>query len=211
MNYNDKVDIVRHNIITNVQIYKNALVGHYYLYIFENQCFEMYYGIDNFLHLTGVGTTLSPNQFYRLASDGHLQSNQMFFNTRFPLATAMKKTDNLSALGKFISEGYFVIKDLVTDTVVYPYAITNIDQSVLIGLKTEETEEIYIPKSFRVKGNIFDKTSDDKLFEIQYILSKTDKAGLYDTVLYKEKKGFNDLTDKIKEKISSEVLKTCEV
>jgi len=49
------------------------------------------------------------------------------------------------------------------------------------------------------------------LFEIQYILSKTDKAGLYDTVLYNEKDDFSDLTDKIKEKISSEVLKTCEV
>ena len=135
MTRQDKINIVRNNIITNVQIYSSQLAGRYYLYIFENQCFEMYYGVDNFLHLTGVGTRLSPSQFYSLAKSGQLHSNQLFFNSRFPLPTAMKKSDNLSGLGKFISEGYFVIKDLVTDTCVYPYAITNIDRSVLLGLK----------------------------------------------------------------------------
>lgn len=54
----------------------------------------------------------------------------MFFNSRFPLNTALKKTDNLNELEKFVQEGYFVIKDLKTATVTYPYAITNIEQSV---------------------------------------------------------------------------------
>lgn len=36
---------------------------------------------------------------------------------------------------------YFVIKDLVTEHDTYPYAITNIDQSILLGLKSEEIEE----------------------------------------------------------------------
>ena len=66
MNYNDKVDFVRKNIITNIQIYKKILVGRYYLYIFENQCFEMYFGTDNYLHLTGAGSRIGPNQFYQL-------------------------------------------------------------------------------------------------------------------------------------------------
>ena len=206
MNYNDKMDLVRSNIIASVQIYKNVLAGHYYLYIFENQCFEMYYGTDNFMHLTGVGTNLSPNQFYELAKEGQLQTNQMYFNSRFPLSTAIKKTENLSCLPQFVNEGYFVVKDLATDTVVYPYAITNIDQSVLIGLKMEEETEIYIPKSFRVKGNIFDKTTDDKLFEIHYILSKTDKSGLYDTVLYNEKDGLGLLDLDILAKIAPSLL-----
>lgn len=206
MNYNDKVDLVRENIIANVQNYKNILVGRYYLYIFENQCFEMYFGIDNFLHLTGVGTNLSPNQFYELAKKGKLQSKQMFFNSRFPLSTALKKTENLGMLENFVKEGYFVIKNLKTSTVTYPYAITNIDQSVLIGLKTEEKDEIYIPKSFRVKGNIFDKTSDDNLFEIHHILSKTDKNSLYDTVLYKEMDNFNELDSDILAKIDYSII-----
>lgn len=133
MNYRDKVEVVRNNIISNAQMYRNSLVGRYYLYIFENQSFEMYYGIENFMHLTGVGSSLSPNQFYELSKEGKLQSKQIYFNSRYPLSNALKKTNNLNDLEKFISEGYFVVKDLETSSEVYPYAITNIDQSVLIG------------------------------------------------------------------------------
>lgn len=207
MTRQNKIDIVRNSIIANAQIYSSQLVGRYYLYIFENQCFEMYYGTENYLHLTGVGTSLSPSQFYNLAKSGHLQSNQIFFNQRFPLPTALIKSDNLKNLGKFIVEGYFVIKDLVTDTCTYPYAITNIDQSVLLGLKQETVGEIYVPKSFRIKGNIFNKTTDENIFEIQYILSKTNIQAKYDTVLYAENSDYNELVDVIKEKIDDKLLK----
>ena len=169
MTYSEKVDLVRNNIISNVQLYKKILAGHYYLYIFENRYFEMYYGTDNFLHLTGVGTNLSPNQFYQVAKKGQLQSSQLYFNSRFPLATALKKTNSLSELGKFVAE---------------------------------DEKEIYIPKSFRVKGNIFDKCDNSKMFEIQAILSKTDKEGLYDTVLYQEKDALHNLGEGIKKKIA---------
>ena len=64
MTYQDKVRLVRNNIVSNAQVYKNELAGKYYLYIFENQCFEMYFGTDNYLHLTGVGSQIGPNQFY---------------------------------------------------------------------------------------------------------------------------------------------------
>ena len=205
MTYKKKIEIVRNNIIENVQIYKNVMAGHYYMYIFDNQYFEMYYGTDNFLHLTGVGTNLSPNQFYKLAKSGKLQLEQMYFSKRFPLSTAMKKSRSLAELDKFVSEGYFIVKDLVTEKVVYPYAITNIDKSVLIGLK-EEHDEIYIPKSFRIKGNIFDKGDCDKLYEINAILCKNDFKGLYDTVLYEEKGALDKIDSSIKQKISDRLI-----
>lgn len=201
MTRQEKIDIVRNNIIENAQIYSSRLAGRYYLYIFEDQCFEMYYGTDNYLHLTGVETRLSSSQFYALAKGRTLQSNQIYFDQRHPLATAMKKSYNLKNLGKFIKEGYFVIKDLVTDTYVYPYAITNIDQSLLIGLKEEVVDELYIPQSFRVKGNIINKTISENIFEIQCILCKTDIEAKYDTVLYAEKFNFNNLDNTIKAKI----------
>lgn len=205
MSYQSKVDKVRNNILANVQLYSNVLAGRYYLYVFENQCFEMYYGTDNFMHLTGVGTNVSPNQFYQLAKRGRLQSNQLYFNARFPLSVALKKTKNLMNLEKFASEGYFIIKDFVTATATYPYAITNIDQSILIGLKAEEAEEMYIPMSFRIGGNIFDKAEEDKIYEIQHILSKRDKEGLYDTLLYTSH-GLQSLNDQIREKVASQLL-----
>ena len=152
MTYQDKVRLIRENIVLSAQVYRDILAGRYYLYIFEDQCFEMYFGTDNYLHLTGVGSALSPNQFYELAKNNQLQTNQIFFSSRFPMRTAIQKTSHLSGLPKFITEGYFIIKDLITETAVYPFAITNIEQSILVGLKEEENSGIYIPKSFRVKG-----------------------------------------------------------
>ena len=90
---------------------------------------------------------------------------------------------------------------MVTDTYTYPYAITNIDQSVLIGLKNEEEEEIYIPKSFRIKGNVFNKAESDNLFEIQMILSKTDIEAKYNNILFQEKVKISELPDFIQDKI----------
>lgn len=207
MTRQEKINIVRNNIIENAQIYSSELAGRYYLYIFQNQCFEMYYDTDNYLHLTGVDTRLSSSQFYALAKGRTLQSNQIYFNQKHPLATAMKKSDNLKDLSKFIKEGYFVIKDLVTDTYVYPYAITNIDQSLLVGLKEEDVNELYIPQSFRVKGNIFNKTKNENIFEIQYILCKTDIQAKYNIILYAENSDFNNLDSTIKTKINDTLLR----
>lgn len=209
MTRQDKINIVRNNIISSVQVYANKLAGKYYLYIFEDNCFEMYYGTDNFLHLTGADTKLSPNQFYTLAKRGTLMSNQLLFHQRFPLSTAMQKSASLIDLEKFVTDGFFVIKDLITDTCTYPYAITNIDLSVLVGLKSEEeTGKIYVPKSLRIKGNIFNKTTDDRIFEIQYILSKTDIRNKYDTILYHEDDNLDKLKDDIKNKIDDRLWNT---
>ena len=67
MTIQDKLDIVKNNVINAASVYSKQLAGRFYLYVFEGNCFEMYYGTDNFLHLTGAGTSLSPNQFYQLA------------------------------------------------------------------------------------------------------------------------------------------------
>jgi len=44
------------------------------------------------------------------------------------------------------------------------------------------------------------------LFEIHYILSKTDKNGLYDTILFKEKDDFSELDSDILAKIDFSIL-----
>ena len=203
MAYQDKIEYVRQNIVSNARIYKEVLAGRYYLYIFENQCFEMYYGTDNYMHLTGAESNLSPNQFYKLANSGKLQANQISFSKRFPLRTAIQKSSNLNKLPSFITEGYFVIKEVNTNTAHYPYAITNLDCSILIGLKAEENAEIYIPRSLRVHGKIFEKAQDDNVFEIQAILSKTDIKGLYNNILYSERIKWDNLDMDIVNKIDN--------
>jgi len=206
MRYQDKVKLVRENIVENALIYKE-LVGKYYLYIFENKHFEMYFGIDNYMHLTGVGSRVNSRQFYELAKERRLQEKQIFFSERFPLKTAIQKTTWLSNLPDFISEGYFIIEDLITDTAKYPYAITNIEQSVLMGLKVEDDiGSIYIPKSFRVKGKIFDKAERNKIYEINWILSKNDRNGNYDTIQYRDNTKLEEVDKDILAKIDKRLL-----
>ena len=99
MTYQDKVRLIRENIVLSAQVYRDILAGRYYLYIFEDQCFEMYFGTDNYLHLTGVGSALSPNQFYELAKNNQLQTNQIFFSSRFPMQTSDKKKTARTVFG----------------------------------------------------------------------------------------------------------------
>ena len=209
MSIEEKKLILRKNIIQVAHIYSYKMAGKHYLYIFEGQCFEMYFGVENFLHLVGVETNLSPRAFYSNAKDGILGTGQFRFSARHPLATALKKSNALLKLESFLHEGYFVIKDLETETAFYPYAITNIDQSLLLGLdrdKRNVDREIYIPQSLRVKGNIFNKSQEDKIFEINSIFSKTDFEAPYGIVLYKDKMNFNQLDDFIKGKIKMELI-----
>ena len=121
MTHQDKVKLVRDNIVSGAVVYKE-LVGKYYLYVFENGFLEMYFGTDN--------------------------------------------------------------------------------------LKMEDgTDDIYIPKSFRVNGKIFEKAEKDKIFEINYILSKTDKERKYNTILYKDNTKLEELDKIILDKIDLSILK----
>ncbi len=197
---------IKNKIIENADIYSSQLAGRYYLYIFDNKCFEMYYGTENYLHLTGVGTNLSSSQFYQLAKNGQLQTTQLFFNERYPIKVANKKTTYLANIENFIREDNLIIKNLITTTCTYPYAIVNRDLSILLGIKEETIDNIYIPKSFRVKGNIFNKTIDENVFNIDYILGKKDFASKYDLVFFERNLEYANLDEEIKDKIDDEIL-----
>lgn len=206
MAYNNRIDIVRKNIYIDVKMYQNVLAGKYFMYVFNNECFEMYFGIDNFLHLTGVGTKLSANQFYKLAKKKQLQNNQMYFDNRYSLSSAIKKTSMLHQLRDFVCNSFYIVKNFKTNTEFYPYTITNVDLSLLLGLKTEESATIYIPKSLRVKDNTFIKNSSKNIYQIQAIFSKTDKLGAYDTILYQEKNILKTFPTDILNKIDSQLI-----
>lgn len=177
MNKRDKIELVRKNIIDGARLYQREMVGKYFVYIFGEEQFEMYYGIKNFKHLTGADSSLSPEQFYQLATSGHLQEGQLAFNARFPLKIALKKSEGLKSIVLFKQEELFVIKDLKTDTATYPYALTNLDKSLLVVFNPKRVsgKTYYVPKSFRIKDkNIFSKTSSENIFSVDFILSKTD-------------------------------------
>lgn len=54
MGLEEKVELVRKNVISAVQKYKDELVGKKFLYIFDEQFIEVIYKTENFMHLTGI-------------------------------------------------------------------------------------------------------------------------------------------------------------
>jgi hypothetical protein len=210
VNIQRKKEQVRRNIIDSAQVYKEKLVGKHFIYIFGDECFEMYFKVSSFKHLTGVNSTLSAKQFYSLASKGHLQKSQLSFNSRYPLTISIKKTEGLKVIDLFISEELFVIKNLVTPSATYPYALTNLDKSILVVLETKQTsqETYYVPKSFRVKDkNIFDKTHEVSIEAVDFILSKKDVKKKYDTLHMQDKgKCLSDLSETLKIRISDDLI-----
>ena len=194
MKFQDKVDLIHSTILSVVHTYKNDMVGKYFLYVFDGKYFEMFYGTRNFLHLTGVGSRLSAEQFYMAAKDGTLQKSQLFFNYQYPISIAMKKTKNLYYLNQFIYSELFVYTDIVTSTASYDYGISDIDRFIMMGL-APNTSNIYNPYSLRIGGNVSNISVG--MYEVNYILSKSDYIGLYDSICFGDGNQIKKLPDSI--------------
>ena len=65
--------------------YKQYLVGHKFLYVFDGRSIEVLYKAQNFKHLTGVETSLPAKRFYSSAVNDTLQAAQIGFNKAHPL------------------------------------------------------------------------------------------------------------------------------
>ncbi len=63
---NLKVNII-HEIYAAALEYKNNMVGKTFLYVFVNRFIEVIFKTDNFKHLSGIASTLTPNEFYNEA------------------------------------------------------------------------------------------------------------------------------------------------
>lgn len=97
----------------------------------------------------------------------------------------MKKSEGLKSIDLFKHEELFIIKDLETDTETYPYALTNLDKSLLVVFDPQIIygKTYYVPSSFRVDDkNIFNKTNSANIFSVDFILSKIDIGKEYSQI-----------------------------
>lgn len=207
MSFEEKRKYIREMIIQNAKIYRDQIAGNHYMYIYKDKHLEISFEKKQFLHLTGVDTNLSANEFYKLANKNELRNSQLLFNSRFPLAVALKKVNHLNELPELVHKNSYIIENFVTETFTYPYVITNKDLSILIGIS--ETNGQNFPKSFRVKGNIYNKALTQNIIieEIEIVLKKKQVEEFYDTVVYKKDNNYdlNNLPEHIIEKISSKL------
>ena len=214
MTNEERVELVRKNILIAVQKYKDELVGRRFLYIFDDSFIEVIFKTESFMHLTGVDSkSLKPEKFYERAKDKTLKRYQMFFSKRYPLKTALKKSKELIDIDIFSNSKIFVVKDMETNT--YTYAFSFSDKKMTLGLtkdtrKDSEGNEIeldyYVPKSFRVKEDATEGQDQSKVKEIIMILSKVDVTAKYTKVHYSNNVNFELLPIDIREKIDENIM-----
>ena len=69
----DKKNVIRQGITEAEIVYFQNLAGKTFLYVCGDEYFEVSFPIDHFLHLTGVETRLSTEDFYKNAKNLFLQ------------------------------------------------------------------------------------------------------------------------------------------
>lgn len=184
-------ELIRQNILSSAEVFKQYMMGKYFLYIFEDNTFiEVFYRKSSFSHLTGVDSYLTAKDFYKKAINKVLTTGQFYFNSvTHPFHLARKKSEKLSDIHKFVEDDLIVLKDTTTDSQTYKFGLTDVDLTLCfsenIDPKTNnKIDDYYIPSSFRVGGDMFSKSSD--CLTVDYIFMKQNKNQKYKTLYYGE-------------------------
>ena len=162
-----------------VQVYKATFVGKTFMYVFDDRYIEVVFRARDFMHLTGVDSTLSASSFYRDAVRGNISTQQFGFTHRNPYDLSKKKTAKLITLSSVTNSDLIILEDLYTNTATYKFGVT--DLGFTVCLDKDVASNHYYPRSLRVEDS-FDRASD--AFEVDYIFSKPNDEKLYSDLLY---------------------------
>lgn len=184
--------------------YKNYFVGNTYMFIYENQYVEVMFKKSSFLHLTGVDTKLSAEDFYKHAlKKNGLRPVEISFNTDHPYVLAEKKTQYLADLYKITLTDVVIATDVVTMTFTYSIGITNLEFVICLGDDTDSAGNVLygykIPYSFRIEEIQNSKFND--LHEVTHVLKKETGSKKYNVLTFGKKETIQDLPEVIQEKI----------
>lgn len=205
VNYNNEIKIrIIPEIYDAALIYKNNMVGRTFMYVFNGKYIEVTYKTDNFKHLTGIPSRLTPNEFYYQAIERTIEKEQIKdFDNRHPYDLAKKKLKHLLNLYNMSSSECFMQVDITTETETYKFGTTNLKFSILltedIDLYGIKKSEKYISKSLRHK-DCFEKSSD--VYDVTHIFVKYNNEKKYKNVTYSSN---NELPECVEGKIDESV------
>lgn len=184
----EKTQIVQ-TIIQSAKEYKANMVGRSFLYVFEGRSIEVVYRTKDFMHLTGVDSNCSAEQFFKDAVRGKLRPEQIFFNVRHPYDFCARKISQLSNLKRITDTGIFILEDTETKTFTYKFSLTDLKLTVCLSEDTDGNGNIvgdhYIARSLRVEDS-FDRA--DGAYEVQCIFSKKNDQRKYNKIMYMDKR-----------------------
>lgn len=173
------------------KLYRTNLVGKSFMYVFDGRFIEVIYKAVNFKHLTGVDTQLSALEFYRLASKGRLQANQIGFSARHPYRLCQRKVAHIGQLATLAMAESFILEDVTTQTQTFKFGTTDLNFSVLMN----ERSGCFVAESLRDEDCF---TKSDNVHTVTHIFSRPNDTKEYDELLYRDKAhGGDDLPDEV--------------
>lgn len=188
--------------------YKNELVGRTFLIVYDKKAIEIIFKTDSFLHLTGVATTLSAQNFYGKAVKGRLRETEIYFDAMHPADFANLKTQHLMDLTTILRTDTLIGEGIRAATASFPIGVTDLKMVICFGQNIDSTgkkvNDCLIPYSLRIESMKNDKINS--LYEVDYVFSKQTSKSKYSVIEFGEKSGINLLPEEIKEKLDSALI-----
>ncbi len=165
------------------ELYKKNLVGRQFLYVFDGRFIEVLYKAENFLHLTGAGTSLSAKQFYKYAVSRKLAATQITFSPAHPYDLCVRKIQHICNIASLATSECIMLEEIRTNTQQYRFGATNMDFTLCFGPDAKH-DGSYIAQSLRDE-NCFAKSRG--AYIVTHILAKRNDQKLYTELLYMDK------------------------
>ena len=202
----DKKEHIRKQIIDASCVYRDNLAGKVFLYVIGKEYFEVVFQTDRFMHLTGVNSKLTAQEFYDKATESELTTGQIYFDKEHPYHGAKKKLPCLLLLPALTNSLVCVVKDMKTLTLTYKLGVTNLDFTIglteNVDFEGNKINDWFLPRTLRVKDKSIENSSSAEF--VDFIFSKDASMDKYDTMAFSE--GGQEIPETIKKLLNERLL-----
>ena len=195
---------VRLIMINMAKLYKNKYVDYEYLICSGGFVKNYYYIIDaeedNFQHLTGVHSLISPKEFFDKCCDGTLQESDFDFikkgqDEKSVKGTVRRKINVLPDMMVLFDKAFMVEEDFQKNNVVCSFAAA--DGSCTLGF----SKSIKVRPKSLIKGNTLSNPS-----KVDLILRKKSGEKLFDEIILGDLDDLARYREKIQNLLAEELL-----
>lgn len=175
---------LRNKIIQGAKNYDIFLNNKKFLIICEdNSKIEINFFKEDFKHLTGINSDLSNSEFYKKAVNGTLSSANILTEQKYNWATLKGKSNRIEKIHEMLyqdADKTLLIKELVTHTNIFPYAIRNDAMNICVAF----VSSINRARSLRKAGSSKDVSKEKSIIQI---LMKNNEDDDYKEIIYCKK------------------------
>ncbi len=154
------------------------------MYVYDGRFIEVIFKSENFRHLTGVDTNLSPRQFYEYSVTGKLAESQIWFGPTHPFALCARKIRHINDVATMARSGCFMLEEIKTVSMTYKFGTTDLKFTLCLNKDVDRNgkeSECYIVQSLR-DGDCFSKS--EGAYVVTHIFSRKNDQKLYTDLLY---------------------------